>query len=101
MNNSPADRPEPTYRIGAVARLTGVAPDTLRVWERRHGAVVPFRSPKGSRLYSQRDCDVHLDREVPAASPGRAPGWKVEESRAWKIRLLSSAKSWSPPFFPV
>ncbi len=55
MSNPPADRPEPTYRIGAVARLTGVAPDTLRVWERRHGAVVPFRSAKGSRLYSQHD----------------------------------------------
>ena len=55
MNSPPTDRPEPTYRIGAVARLTGVAPDTLRVWERRHGAVVPFRSAKGSRLYSQQD----------------------------------------------
>jgi DNA-binding transcriptional MerR regulator len=55
MNHPPTDRPEPSYRIGAVARLTGVAPDTLRVWERRHGAVVPFRSAKGSRLYSQQD----------------------------------------------
>lgn len=36
-------------------RLTGVAPDTLRVWERRYEVVVPSRSEKGSRLYSQDD----------------------------------------------
>lgn len=24
------------YRIGAVARLTGISPDTLRIWERRY-----------------------------------------------------------------
>jgi len=55
MNNSDARQAEPSYRIGAVSRLTGVAPDTLRVWERRYGAVVPLRSEKGSRLYSQND----------------------------------------------
>ena len=54
--------------------------------------VVPWKLSASVRLYSQRDCDVHLDREVPAASPGRAPGWKVEESRAWKIRSSRSAK---------
>ena len=46
---------EPNYRIGAVSRLTGVAPDTLRVWERRYGTVTPFRSEAGTRLYSQDD----------------------------------------------
>jgi DNA-binding transcriptional MerR regulator len=35
--------------------LTGVAPDTLRVWERRYGTVTPFRSETGTRLYSQGD----------------------------------------------
>jgi len=55
MNNPGARQTDPTYRIGAVSRLTGIAPDTLRVWERRYGAVVPMRSEKGSRLYSQDD----------------------------------------------
>ena len=55
MNNKEADQSEPTYRIGAVSRLTGIAPDGLRVWERRFGAVVPFQSETGSRLYSQED----------------------------------------------
>ncbi len=49
--------PEPgqTYRIGAVARLTGIPPDTLRVWERRYAVVTPFRSDAGTRLYRTED----------------------------------------------
>jgi len=43
------------YRIGAVARLTGIPPDTLRVWERRYDLVRPLRSEGGGRLYSQED----------------------------------------------
>ena len=43
------------YRIGAVARLTGISPDTLRIWERRYDIVEPRRTPKGGRLYSQQD----------------------------------------------
>jgi len=55
MNRVDPSNPEPTFRIGAVSRLTGVAPDTLRVWERRYGTVTPFRSETGTRLYSQDD----------------------------------------------
>lgn len=44
-----------TYRIGAVARLTGIPPDTLRVWERRYAVVVPIRSASGTRLYAAED----------------------------------------------
>lgn len=39
--------------IREVARSTGVNPVTLRAWERRYGLVVPYRTPKGHRLYSQ------------------------------------------------
>lgn len=55
MNNTNLGSDKPSYRIGSVSRLTGVAPDTLRVWERRYGAVTPFRSETGARLYSQED----------------------------------------------
>ena len=44
-----------TYRIGKVSRLTGVSPDTLRIWQRRYNAVVPERSETGGRLYSSAD----------------------------------------------
>lgn len=43
------------YRIGAVARLTGIPADTLRIWERRYSVVEPERTEKGGRLYSQDD----------------------------------------------
>ena len=44
--------------IREVARLTGVNPVTLRAWERRHGLIVPHRTPKGHRLYN----DKHVQR---------------------------------------
>jgi DNA-binding transcriptional MerR regulator len=43
------------YRIGAVSRLTGISPDTLRIWERRYDVVTPERSAGGGRLYSSED----------------------------------------------
>ncbi len=39
--------------IREVARQTGVNPVTLRAWERRYGLVVPQRTAKGHRLYTQ------------------------------------------------
>ncbi|MNQ42985.1 HTH-type transcriptional repressor YcgE [compost metagenome] len=44
--------------IREVARLTGVNRVTLRAWERRYGLIVPQRTAKGHRLYSQE----HVDR---------------------------------------
>lgn len=38
--------------IREVARATGVNAITLRAWERRYGLIVPYRTPKGHRLYS-------------------------------------------------
>lgn len=39
------------YGIGAVARLTGLTDHTIRVWERRHGAVIAERTGNGRRIY--------------------------------------------------
>jgi DNA-binding transcriptional MerR regulator len=55
MNKIDDQDKHPTYRIGVVSRMTGVAQDTLRIWERRYGAVIPMRSAAGTRLYSQTD----------------------------------------------
>jgi DNA-binding transcriptional MerR regulator len=43
------------YRIGKVSKLTGISPDTLRVWERRYETVMPQRTPNGGRVYSSED----------------------------------------------
>ncbi len=42
------------YPIRAVSRLTGIGIDTLRAWERRHGAVMPSRDDRG-RMYTDDD----------------------------------------------
>ncbi len=39
------------FTIGAVERDTGLAKDTLRVWERRYGFPQPLRDANGERLY--------------------------------------------------
>lgn len=49
------DGETPHYRIGAVAKLSGVPVTTLRVWEIRYGAFAPSKSDGQHRLYSQAD----------------------------------------------
>jgi DNA-binding transcriptional MerR regulator/methylmalonyl-CoA mutase cobalamin-binding subunit len=41
--------------ISAVAKATGLSVHTLRVWERRYGAVEPTRTTTNRRLYTQED----------------------------------------------
>jgi len=43
-----------SYPIRAVSQLTGIGIDTLRAWERRHGAVTPIRDDRG-RMYTDAD----------------------------------------------
>ena len=45
------------YNIGAVARLTHIHPETIRVWERRHQVVTRQRSDTGRRFYSDDDVE--------------------------------------------
>ena len=53
-----------SYPIRAVSKLTGIGIDTLRAWERRHGAVTPIRDDRG-RMYT--DADVARLRLLRAA----------------------------------
>jgi MerR family transcriptional regulator, light-induced transcriptional regulator len=46
---------EVAYRSGAVARLTGIPVQTLRVWERRYKIIGPRQSATGQRQYSSED----------------------------------------------
>ena len=47
----------PAFTIAAVERDTGVAKDTLRVWERRYGFPTPERDGNGERLYPADQVD--------------------------------------------
>jgi MerR family transcriptional regulator, light-induced transcriptional regulator len=53
---------EPRYRIGTLARLTGVTTHAIRIWERRYNALSPTRTAGGARLYT--DADVQRLRLV-------------------------------------
>ena len=50
------DRDKPLYMISVAAELTGMHPQTLRVYEQK-GLVTPGRSRGNTRLYSQSDIE--------------------------------------------
>ncbi|MHC4959386.1 MAG: MerR family transcriptional regulator [Planctomycetota bacterium] len=64
------------YSIGDLAAATGIAPDTIRVWERRYGRPVPFRLPSGHRRYTEEDVRW-LRRIAEALSHGHRAGKAV------------------------
>jgi CheY-like chemotaxis protein len=66
------------YSIGAVGRMLGLSPATIRNWEERYGVVQPERSPGGHRLYSRDQVDqlrfirAEIARGAQAADAHRA-----------------------------
>jgi len=50
------ERDEPVYMIGIAARLTGLHPQTVRLYERL-GLVAPRRTTNRNRLYSEADVE--------------------------------------------
>lgn len=48
------------YRIGEVARLTGIKPYVLRYWESEFRWMAPGKSRSNQRLYRRRDIDAIL-----------------------------------------
>ncbi len=45
------------FGVKALAAYTGINPHTIRIWERRYGAISPKRAANGRRVYSQEDAD--------------------------------------------
>lgn len=60
------------FPMAVVTRRTGLGPDVIRAWERRHQAIVPERSPGNHRLYSEEDIQrlILLRRALDA-------GWQI------------------------
>jgi DNA-binding transcriptional MerR regulator len=91
----------PVYSIGAVARMLGIPPATLRTWEERYGLPVPERSLGGHRLYSRdqveqlRFVKAQLDQGISPADAHRLLAERLAvgslsfgEPEAGKPRLL-------------
>jgi MerR family transcriptional regulator/heat shock protein HspR len=50
------DEEQGVFMISVAAQLAEMHPQTLRIYEQR-GLIAPKRSPKNTRLYSQRDVE--------------------------------------------
>jgi MerR family transcriptional regulator, light-induced transcriptional regulator len=73
--------------IAALARRTGMAPDTLRKWERRYGVLRPRRTAGGQRRYDEADvARVHWLRDR------LAEGYRIGEA----AELLGGAAAEAP-----
>ncbi len=51
---------ERSYKIGEVAKLTGLKPFVLRYWETEFPQLAPVRTQKGQRLYSDEQLALVL-----------------------------------------
>ena len=49
------------FRIGDVAKLTGIKPHVLRYWETEFSAISPKKSGTGHRLYRRKDVELILE----------------------------------------
>ena len=80
----------PLYSIGTVARLTGVKPDTLRIWERRYQLGASHKSPSGRRLFTQADLE-HLQLVAALVASGTRIGEIASSGRRTLEMLLRSS----------
>lgn len=78
--------------IAAVARRTGLYPDTIRAWERRHRLIEPRREPSGIRSYSDKDI-LRLELARDATRLGHAIRHVAGLSNAALRRLVRSQTS--------
>jgi MerR family transcriptional regulator, light-induced transcriptional regulator len=83
-------------RISELSRRVGVAPETLRAWERRYGVLHPARTPSGYRVYG-------LDDELRARRMRQLidGGWAAGEA-AHAVTAQAAATGWrgAPPGRP-
>lgn len=92
----------PAYSIAAVERDTGLAKDTLRVWERRYGFPSPERDENGERLYPEAQVE-RLRMIKRLLDQGRRPAALMKCCEAELAALLgnceaSGARSADPEF---
>lgn len=66
MSDTVTDSTRAVFVISVAAELAGMHPQTLRIYERK-GLIDPFRTPGGTRRYSQEDIErLQLIQEMTA-----------------------------------
>jgi MerR family transcriptional regulator, light-induced transcriptional regulator len=91
------------YPIGVTARLTGIHPETLRVWERRYDVVTPTRASRGRRFYSAEDVQrlTLLKALVADGNPvGAVAGLSMDELEARRTLTKSLSGRAAAPAQP-
>jgi CheY-like chemotaxis protein len=83
----------PVYSIGAVAKMLGIPPATLRTWEERYRLPIPERSPGGHRVYSRDQVD-QLRFVTTQLAKGLAP---ADAHRLLAERLAAGSSPFGPP----
>lgn len=81
--------------IGALARATGIAVETLRTWERRYGVPAPERKPSGHRLYPASAVE-HLRRVGMLLARGHRPA-ELLALPAAELEALLAVSETRPP----
>lgn len=74
--------------MATFVKMTGLSPELLRAWERRHHLLEPQRSAGGHREYTEADLRV-IERVRELLSEGRSIG---EVARMGRKRLLAESK---------
>ena len=97
MRSAPLQTPpldgDADLSIAAVERETGLAKDTLRVWERRYGFPQPLRDAVGDRLYPPEQVQqLKLIRRLLDAGlrPGKVVGLASSELQSLLARKVSA-----------
>lgn len=86
-----SDTESPTHvSIGRAATVSGIAPATIRMWERRYGRPVPVRLPSGHRRYTS-DQVCWLRRVAEALARGARASEAVQADDDALEALLRSA----------
>ncbi len=83
------------YRIAAAARMTGVSEHTLRVWDRRYGALASHRTEAGYRLYTNDDVE-RINRLRELVEAGHAIGEVAKLSPKELFRLRNPPRAHAP-----
>jgi len=84
------------YAIGTAARLAGIPPETVRIWERRYGLLDPGRTEGGHRLYSEGDVSllravkVLLDAGMRIGAVARMPHEQIMDEASRRATVTAT-----------
>lgn len=73
------------YTLNDLERLTGIKPDTIRIWEKRYGLTIPGRTSTNRRRYSDEDLRKLLNISVLLKS-----GYRISQIAEMSVNDLDS-----------